>query len=93
MQHSILALLFYKHEGVREVGNRPLQRSKTPAGRGVRTEVCFWGKAVIVLGNLTTVPGGKRLMVQRHVEASSLLTGESSQCLHPSAAINHAEAT
>lgn len=29
---------------------------KTPARKGVRMEVCFWGKVIIVLGNLTTVP-------------------------------------
>lgn len=42
--------------GREQTPTRESSRCKTPARKGVRMEVCFWGKVIIVLGNLTTVP-------------------------------------
>lgn len=77
-----------------EVGNSSLQKSKAPAGRGAGTQVCFWGKVIAVLGNLTTAPGGKEADGAEACggKLPADRTGESSQCRHPSPAINHAEA-
>jgi len=50
------------------------------------------GKGNHCFGKPDNCAGGKRLMVHGRVWASSLLTGESSQCQHPNPTINHTEA-